>query len=311
MTFADILDMVVEQEGRCAYSGVAMEMLMPNSHWRMSLERRTNTEGYSRNNCALIAAEFNTSDYSRHPGVDLAEVGGTAQWSEAKFRSVFELRLFAMDLCQLAKDIRDARIKQPSSRLPVTSWPRSPNAAGEWSCCSCGLQKYPSEFYKNHRQTGDLHSYCKACAKERYRRRGKTFRGNAQRLLVQARRRSRFRGQAFALDLDDMLQMLWLQKGRCFYSGIPLQYKQQHTDWRMSLERLDNSIGYIRSNCVLIAVEFNTSDHSRNIARTTVFGTAQWSRAKVAHVWGHPGAQSLSAYLCDARVPAGQPLPEN
>ena len=42
-------------------------------------------------------------------------------------------------------------------------------------------------------------------------------------------------------------------------------------------------------NCVLIAIEFNTADHSRNIAVTEVFGTAQWSKEKVDHVWGLNG----------------------
>ena len=71
----------------------------------------------------------------------------------------------------------------------------------------------------------------------------------------------------------------------------------------MSIERLDNSIGYTIQNCVLVAIEFNTGDWSRNNAVTKVFGTAQWSREKVEHIWGkdgsakkaHPGRSKLKA----------------
>eukprot|EP00933_Yihiella_yeosuensis_P062038 TRINITY_DN64962_c0_g1_i1.p1 TRINITY_DN64962_c0_g1~~TRINITY_DN64962_c0_g1_i1.p1 ORF type:complete len:123 (+),score=7.72 TRINITY_DN64962_c0_g1_i1:53-370(+) len=90
----------------------------------------------------------------------------------------------------------------------------------------------------------------------------------------------------FELEFDDVLELLWVQRGRCFYSGVPLEFKIRHSHWRMSLERLDNFLGYSKSNCVLIAVEFNTTDNSRKTEPSQINGTAQWSRAKVRHVWG-------------------------
>eukprot|EP00438_Fugacium_kawagutii_P013946 Skav203412 [mRNA] locus=scaffold1743:246905:256066:- [translate_table: standard] len=97
------------------------------------------------------------------------------------------------------------------------------------------------------------------------------------------------RSQEFSLTLPQVLNMLERQCGRCYYSGVLLEYKQIHADWRLSIERLNNAYGYTVENCVLIAIEFNTPDHSRNIAVTEVFGTAQWSREKVEHVWGDNG----------------------
>ena len=67
---------------------------------------------------------------------------------------------------------------------------------------------------------------------------------------------------------------------------MPLECLQRNSHWRISLERLDNNLGYDMENCVLIAAEFNTSDQSRNKAKGKVSGTAQWSRAKVQYVWG-------------------------
>ena len=232
----DILDMLVCQEGRCAYSGVSMEAIIPNSHWRMSLERVDNDLGYTPGNSVLVAAEFNTSDYSRCPGVKKETIEGTAQWSVHKVHQVSALRRTNMDLASLARDIAEA-------------------------------DKPPS-----------------------------TLRHRLQTLLQRARHRSKLRGQNFNMDLLTLLHKIEHQQGRCFYSGVPLQYKQVHTDWRMSLERLDNNLGYTEDNCVLIAIEFNTSDYSRNKAVKEIFGTAQWSRAKVQHVWGslddeHPSTQ--------------------
>ena len=86
--------------------------------------------------------------------------------------------------------------------------------------------------------------------------------------------------------LNDVLNMLREQGGRCYCSSVPLEYTFVHSDWRISLERLDNDTGYAKENCVLVACEFNTPDYSRNKTPYEVHGTAQWSRAKVAYVWG-------------------------
>merc|ERR1712226_1353263 len=98
-------------------------------------------------------------------------------------------------------------------------------------------------------------------------------------MLSNARRTSQLRGQPCTLSLSDLLDKLWMQEGRCYYSGVPMELLIPNSHWRMSLERLDNNLGYTLDNSVLIAAEFNASDHSRNKATTMVYGTAQWSRA--------------------------------
>ncbi|CAE8735381.1 unnamed protein product [Polarella glacialis] len=286
LTHNDILVMLWTQEARCAYSGIAMEILIPNSHWRMSLERKNNLMGYSRENCVLIASEFNSSDYSRHPGIRSSDVLGTAQWSADKVQSVLAVRHINLDVRLLGIDIEEARLPKFQPRRPRIALRRSPNSEGEWRCGTCGVYKAVCAFHKNTQCTGGLRSSCMDCSRENRQMHAKTFRRNMLALLASARRRSKDRQQAFALTLDCVLEMLWLQAGRCCYSGIPWQYKQRHTHWRMSLERLDNFVGYTRGNCVLIAVEFNTSDHSRKSAKANIFGTAQWSRRKASYVWG-------------------------
>ena len=68
--------------------------------------------------------------------------------------------------------------------------------------------------------------------------------------------------------------------GRCAYSDRPMRLGP-HTAYAMSLERVDNDDGYTRSNCVLIAVEFNSTDHSGfSRDQSAVTGSAKWSKKK-------------------------------
>ena len=243
----DVLNILLKQGGRCAYSGIAMEIVVPFSHWRMSLERLDNSEGYVQDNCALVAAEFNSADFSRCRGVRVEEVHGTAQWSSEKVCLVGCVDTTSVSLPQLEADVSRA------TRRPCIS-----------------------------KACGDYHRF--------YTR---TLRGKAKALASTARKASAKRQRTSEIEYTDVLEMLLKQGGRCFYSGVPLRYDQPHVDWVVSLERLDNSKGYVRDNCVLIAAEFNTPDLSKN-AKGKVHGSSQWSRAKVMHVWGQAGCDRFS-----------------
>ena len=232
----DIFNMLCTQRGRCAYSGVPMQIRFPHAHWRMSLERVDNSLGYIRENCVLVAGEFNSADHSRRSGVKLAEVQGSAQWSSEKIQFVRTAWKSTVMLERLERDIGGAL------------------GHGVGTCHS----------------TSHL-----------LRHRSKT-------LVWSAASSAKHRGHSCDIAFTDILQKLWEQKGRCFYSGVPLQYLYSHHDWTMSLERLDNNLGYTMSNCVLIAAEFNTPDHSRR-AVGDVRGSSQWSLAKMMHVWGRAG----------------------
>jgi len=250
MSYPDLVGMLEFQRGKCAYSGVGMEIEQPNSHWRMSLERVDNSLGYTTSNCVLIAAEFNSCDASKGRNVDPESVLGSAQWSRHKVEEVRRLQMQPIGLNQLAVDIQHAQHGEPRATMPRTYH------AGASRCGQkCGL-------------------------------RVKSLRQHLDQCLSGARRRAKLREQECSITRGILLHLLAKQGGRCFYSGVPLEYKLVHTHWRLSVERLDNSLGYTLENCVLIALEFNTPDYSRNTAVTEVFGTAQWSREKVWHVWG-------------------------
>ena len=245
----DILDMILSQGGRCAYSGIPMEIKYNHSHWRVSLERMKNSAGYSRDNCVLTAHEFNSFDYTRPAGSRRGVVDGSAQWSAKKVRYVGQN--LPVNVQGLEDDIHHA--------LSSTSFKSSQlelNVCREW----------PRRW---------------------------TLRARAQQLAGTARQRSAKWGHSCQMHFADILEMLQDQGGRCFYSGVPLQYSRCHTDWVMSIERLNNALGYERKNSVLIAAEFNTTDLSRR-ARGKVRGSAQWSLAKVRHVWGQDGCSGTA-----------------
>ncbi|CAE7362842.1 pmpB [Symbiodinium sp. CCMP2592] len=280
-----LLDLVLEQGGLCAYSGVPMQLLKPHSHWRASIERIDNGQGYVKGNCCLIAAEFNSAV---HKMCSKGGFSGSAQWSKQKVQEVARVRTEHVQLQQLSEDIAVARLRPSPCRTTGRRLFRGPDAEGRWQCRRCCIWKWQSQYSNRKASSTGLRNTCKQCASDMESAWLQTLRGHGMRLLTTGRQRAgmgTWTG-SFALVLDDLLEMLWLQGGRCYYSGVPLHCAAGPADWVWSIERLDNSVTYTKENCVLIAREFQTSDQSRNKARHPVFGTAQWSRRKVSHIWG-------------------------
>jgi hypothetical protein len=91
-----------------------------------------------------------------------------------------------------------------------------------------------------------------------------TKQGRFRNLVKGAKASATQRGHAFELTFEDVC-LLWLkQRGKCAY-----------TDWDMdcitgsnklvSIERIDNSLGYIHKNCILVCWCVNRARNTLNI----------------------------------------------
>ena len=193
--------------------------------------------------------------------------------------------------------MQGAREKRRSPVAMAASKCQVAGPFGHFRCWSCKVWKHASCFSLDSRRIWGHRGQCKQCAREYDLSRRMTLRGHVQSMLNHARgrhKRGKWHGN-FEIDLDSVLKMLWSQQGRCFYSDVPMRFAQVNVDCMMSLERLDNSKTYTTDNTVLVALEFNTADHSSRAVSSAVFGSSQWSRSKVDHVWEN--LESIAASL--------------
>jgi hypothetical protein len=93
-----------------------------------------------------------------------------------------------------------------------------------------------------------------------------TLVGRLKIILAGAKRHSIPRGHGdIELTLDDLLSLWNKQSGRCAYTGWELNTHTK-SPRLVSLERVDNSIGYVKDNCVLVCWMANNAKGTYNMA---------------------------------------------
>ena len=154
----------------------------------------------------------------------------------------------------------------------------------EFWCHTCSNWIECDAFYAGYS------TICKKCYKERVLKCKDTLRGYLRCLVHSAKVNSSKKSSRdndtrteCNITLVELFDILEFQNFRCYYSGIPMTFKT-NADWRCSLERLDNMRGYTKYNCVLICWEFNPS-HKTSMAKFTVHGSSQWSKAKFVYFY--------------------------
>lgn len=246
-----------KQNGLCYYSNIPMNF--DKSEWKVSIERLDNTKGYIEGNIVLCCLELNTG----------------AKWSLEK-----------VDQAVKSYDSFVFKPVPPRKRKTYNKFPQRIVSTGR-HCVYCDEVKTVKEF--------SALSTCKLCHNEHQKICRSTARGALSRLISNARTSSNIRMKnegksdrtVVDIDLEFIIDLYEKQKGRCAYSGIPLQFGScKDNDWVMSLERLDITKGYTADNVCLICVEFNSCDQSKKTGLD--YGRAGWSRLKfelfVAHV---------------------------
>ena len=123
-------------------------------------------------------------------------------------------------------------------------------------CSKChGAFPPTGEYFYRHNQRQDgFHSWCKSCCREGQKRSIEkvyaTFEGRIPTFLRSCKTSARKRGQEFSLTRQDFLDMWEQQDGLCVYTGLPLELAP-NTLFSVSVERVNNDIGYTPDNTVL------------------------------------------------------------
>ena len=138
-------------------------------------------------------------------------------------------------------------------------------------CTGCGFEK-PIDAYRLRKDAPDGHrANCIVCQDKQNIEYLSTLGGCITMLLSDAKKRAKQRKEKrndnsgdFSLERKDLYDLWDAQEGKCYYSGIPLSFR---SSWKVSLERLDTTQGYVKSNVVFCCLELNNA--------------AQWSHEKI------------------------------
>lgn len=122
-------------------------------------------------------------------------------------------------------------------------------------CSKCGAVKPREQFFRHSQRSDGLHSWCKECCKEGSRKslvkKYATFEGRITTFLRTCKVSAEKRGQEFSLTRRDFEEMWRDQYRLCAYSGIEMTTLPAKLT-SVSVERIDNKVGYTRENTVLV-----------------------------------------------------------
>lgn len=254
------------QDGKCFYSGLALG-LKPLSDWQASIERIDQDKGYIKENSKLICLEFNS---------------GYRQWSKEKLLQISELRNKEININDVITSVENAKIKNTIKNPRQKRTSKIIDEIIHWECTKCHNFKKRDGFKIDKKNK--IYSYCKMCCMERKKKSYSELRGFVYRIVNVAKNSAKQRGKhrtddsgTFSLTPEIIFNKIIEQKGKCYYSSIPLKLETE-AEWMCSLERLDNKKGYTSENTVLICIEFNSSDYT--VSATCAEGSSQWSKEK-------------------------------
>jgi len=157
------------------------------------------------------------------------------------------------------------KLHEESTKENIIIWTKpSPGLRGingEQKCQGCddwimkkGYCK-PCQLIANKKWTESKISYFKHLCN--------SLRANAKK----RKNKGRIDAGIITIDHEYLISLFDEQKGLCYYSGLPLVCAPL-SNWQCSVERLDNSKGYIPGNIKLICLEFN-------------IGYGQWSKENI------------------------------
>jgi hypothetical protein len=271
ITKEDLEKQLEDQEGKCFYSGI--DLRADTRMWRVSLERKDPSQGYTINNTVLCCLEFNCR----------------CQWSPDWIR-----RLVYMVLVKKQGNNDHVELEifdvAPHERKEYTPQEEKEDANGNWLhwCKHCAELK-PRIMFNVYINNG-----CKACQSKITADIHATPRGVMRGLVGHARastknwkKKNDPRGgdSDFELSLDVLIQIYKDQGGRCAYSGLPFDFGTQHQ--KPSLERKDPLKPYTKDNVCFICMVWNTADHAAHTKDIKPGDHQGWNKEKFEYAFEH------------------------
>ena len=98
------------------------------------------------------------------------------------------------------------------------------------------------------------------------------------------RNKAKSRGLKWEVDIEYIKKLLKMQKGKCFYTKKELSY-EPHSEYLISLDRIDSSKGYTKGNVRLVCWDANNMKsnykHSKFIRICNVISKIHPKKVKV------------------------------
>lgn len=266
-----------DQDGCCYYSGIKLSTA-PLSDWQASPERLDTDMGYIQDNVKLICLEFNT---------------GHTQWSKEKIKLAKVMSKRKVDQIVLAESVESAKTvtKVPKRKKGCKREIKDGDEDNPtlYECLDCHEFYEEEQFRKRGNCVGNQCRKCKNMDNKLYK---STLRGFIIKSLGTAKRcaehksvKRNDKSNEFNLTFDSICDKIIEQKGKCYYSDIPLVF-EQNSDWMCSFERFDSSCGYTVDNVVLICIEFNSIDRIPTSVNEGT-GSSQWTKEKVKYLFNN------------------------
>lgn len=126
------------------------------------------------------------------------------------------------------------------------------------NCSICKVDKDLSCFHKQKNSPDGIGYVCKVCKKDALKKKTDTLKGRLQFLLYNSKSSARIREYEWGISIEYLEQLYEAQDGKCALTGEVLSlHRQRRGRTTISIDRIDNSKGYVEGNIQLITFQAN------------------------------------------------------
>lgn len=248
-------DLFDKQNGLCFYSKENMKVKAENSFDPnlMSIERLDEDLGYVENNCVLICLKYQFTTR----GVSAEVKKQIVQALKNPITHTSELNWIQKEAFKKTETTKHNRYKK---RRTIEE-----NGITLQQCTHCEEFKVLTEFYKN-RDTTQMK--CKTCTNKDLNEKRNSPYGFIMKMVAAAKASAKHRSLIIqrnddSSDVDKKLfdivvNKIIEQKGCCVRTGFIFVFKQ-NSPFQPSIDRLDNSKGYVKDNIQIVISPVNNS----------------------------------------------------